>query len=243
MQVEPLHKLTIPDVDSFAYAKARYHYLLQIIFGETIAIDYCRRMSLFAPTEEASKYLIQQQNEEDAHLDMLTTYVGVHPRPEVLISPSLKKLDAIATDTVNRKNYVEAIFVQNFIVEGLNVTLLKELIHHTDSNLSEMCVKILKDEVGHAEFGVTEMKRILDEDKSRKLRKRLIQLQRKTLFYSTGLALSLAREAKDLGIPMKEFAKRVLDEHLERVALIDLPLPFLDRLLFKFAIIFLSIVG
>ena len=235
------HTLTIPNIESEAYYTARYHYLLQIIFGETIAIDYCKTMATFAPNKAASVFLLQQQSEEELHLDMLTEYVGNNPRPHVLISPYLKKLDATMKDAIERKDYIECIFIQNFIVEGLNISLLRELEHHTDSTLSELCSKILQNEIGHMEFGISEVRRILEEDTSIVIRKRLIKLQRITLFYSTGLAMTLALEAKDLGIPMKEFAENVLKEHLDRIAQVNFPLPFLDTILFKGMILFLKL--
>lgn len=235
------YKLTFPETESQAYLKARYHYLLQIIFGETISIDYCRTMATFAPNKEASIFLLRQQEEEDLHLEMLTEYVGNHPRPQVLISPSLKKLDAIMSDAIQRRDYIDCVFIQNFIVEGLNIGLLKELEHHTDGTLSELSTKILKDEMGHMEFGIQEIQRILSENSDPLLIKRLIKLQRKTLFYATGLAAGLAREAKDLGIPMDEFAERILAEHLERISKVRLPLPFMDKILFNGMILFLKL--
>lgn len=237
-----LHALTFPNIDSKEYTKARYHYLLQIIFGETIAIDYCRTMASFTNNEEASTFLLQQQKEEELHLDMLTEYVGMHPRPAVLISPYLKRLDDVMRDAIDKKDYVACVFIQNFIVEGLNISLLKELEHHSDVVLSELSTKILKDEMRHMEFGVTEIKRILQENNSPVLLKKLIWLQRKTLFYSTGLAMTLAREAKDLGIPMDEFAKTALDDHFDRISRAGLPLPYIDTLLFKTAILFLKVI-
>lgn len=236
-----VHELTFPNTESEAYYKARYHYLLQIIFGETIAIDYCKTMATFALNKEACTFLLQQQKEEELHLEMLTEYVGLHPRPEVLISPSLKKLDAIMKDAIERRDYIDCIFIQNFIVEGLNITLLRELEHHTDGMLSELSGAILQDELGHAEFGVQEITRILSENKEPATIKRLIRLQRKILFHSTGLAATLAREAKDLGIPMDEFARKVLKEHFERIHQANFPLPYIDTIIFRGMILFLKL--
>ena len=235
-----LHALTFPETETPEYFKARYYYLLQIIFGETIAIDYCKTMATFAPYEEAKTFLLKQQQEEELHLEMLVDYVGVNPRPNVLISPYLKKLDAIMQDAVDRKDYIDSVFIQNFIVEGLNISLLTELEHHADSNLSELSTKILRDEIGHMEFGIMEVRRILSENPSKELLRKLIKLQRITLFYSTGLAMTLAREAKYLGIPLDEFVKKVVSEHLERIKKSGFPLPLLDRVLCKGVIIFLG---
>ena len=237
-----VHLLTYPDTTSKEYYKARYHYLLQIIFGETVAIDYCRQMSTFAPSLEASTFLLQQQTEEELHLDMLVEYVGHNPRPQVLISSSLKKLDEIMKDAIDRRDYVDSVFIQHFIVEGLNISLLRELEHHSDAILSELSSKILQDEMGHMEFGVSELKRILSENPDPVLIHKLIWLQRKTLFYSTGLALTLAREAKDLGIPMDEFVKKVVSEHMDRITEAGFPLPLIDKVCFKLVIVFLGLV-
>lgn len=234
------HPLTYPDTDSESYFHARYHYLLQIIFGETIAIDYCKTMAQFAPSEDAKRFLLKQQEEESTHLDMLTEYVGAHPRPHALISPSLKKMDDLMRDAIERRDYVDSVFIQNFIVEGLNISLLRELAHHTDGNLSELASRILKDEISHMDFGVSEIKRILEEDKSEALRARLISLQRKTLWHATGLAFTLIREARALGIPIDEFAEKTVSEHFERIKEAKLPLPLLDKILFNTARVFLK---
>lgn len=136
-------------------------------------------------------------------------------------------------DAIIRNDYIESIFIQNFIVEGLNISLLQELTHHTDSTLSELSGKILADEYGHRDFGVEEIKRILEEEKENKmLRKKLIRVQRNVLFYGTWLALTLAKEAKYLGIPASEFGKKAVEEHYERVLYVKLPLPLIDRGLF-----------
>lgn len=237
----PVHSLTFPDTDSKEYNSARYHYLLQIIFGETIATGFCDKMATFAPTNEARNFLLQQQKEEDAHLELLTDYVSMHPRPQVSISPYLKKLDSFMVDALARKDYVECVFIQNFIVEGLNISLLRELEHHTDVNLSEMSRVILKDEIGHMEFGVSELRRILKEDPSKELLRKLIKLHRKTLIYSALLAQDLKREAKYLGIPMKELTEKTLSEHYDRINRAQFPLPYIDRLLFRVILSFLNL--
>lgn len=236
------HQLTIPDTDSLEYARARYHYLLQIEFGETVAIDYCKTIADFAPSDESRKFLYQQQIEEERHLEMMTEYIGAHARPKVKISPYLKKMDEIMSDAINKKDYVECIFIQNFIVEGLNISLLRELEHHTDGVLSELVGKILKDEMGHMQFGVDEIKKILDKNKSKKLVKKLIWLQRKTLFYATGLAMQLGREADNLGIPMGEFAKTVVSDHFDRIRQAKFPLPWIDKIAFKLVVVFLKMI-
>ena len=233
------HALTFPDTESEKYHKTKYHYLLQIIFGETISIDYCRIMATFAPNKKASIFLLQQQAEEEDHLEMLTDYVEKHPRPQVPVSSYLKKIDEIMSDAIKRRDYTDCVLIQNFIVEGLNISLLKELEHHTDGVLSELSTKILRDEITHMEFGVQEMKRIFSENASPFLIKKCIRLQRRILFYSTGLAMTLAREAKYLGIPMNEFASNVLSDHYTRISRANFPLPFIDRILFSGMILFL----
>lgn len=229
------HELTYPDIDSIEYYRTRYHYLLQIIFGETIAIDYCKTIATFAPTEHARTFLLKQQLEEETHLELLTEYVGTHPRPHVLISKSLRKLDAIMVDAIERKDYVACIFVQHFIVEGLNISLLQELEHHADGALSELSTRILIDERRHMEFGVEEIKRMLGEDKSPALRRKLIQLQRKTLYYAIGLAITLSKESRNLGIPIKEFFGNTIEGHTERISRVGLRLPFVDTVFLKVA--------
>lgn len=224
-----IHTLTFPDTDSAPYSKARYHYLLQIIFGETVAIDYCVRMASFSPSQNAKDFLLKQQEEENVHLEMLTEYVGLHPRPEVLISKPLRKLHAMMEKAIGEKDYVASAFIQNFVVEGLNVSLLKELEHHTDSALSELCSRILQDEITHVAFGVSEIKNLLIDDTSKALRKKLVSLHRKTTFQSALLWTTLMREASVIGIPVIELTRRTLQEHMDRVASVGFMLPFIDR--------------
>ncbi len=235
------HILTYPQTDSETYAKARYHYLLQIVYGETIAIDYCRIMSSFAPTIEARDFLLQQQKEEDTHLELLTDYVGSHSRTDALISSHLKKLDELMSQAIEKRDYVECVFIQNFIVEGLNVSLLRELEHHTDGILSEISTTILRDELQHMEFGVTEIQKILQEDTSGEMRKKLIRLQRKVLFHATLLAVDLTRESRDLGIPMSELAEKTLGDHLQRISRAGFALPFTERFLLRGMLLFFKL--
>lgn len=235
------HILTYPQTSSEAYAKARYHYLLQIVYGETIAIDYCRIMATFAPTVDAKDFLLQQQKEEDAHLELLTDYLGDHLRTNASISSHLKKLDTLMSQAIEKRDYVECVFIQNFIVEGLNISLLRELEHHTDGVLSEISTTILQDELKHMEFGVTEIKRILEEDANGEIRKKLIRLQRKVLFHATLLSMDLTRESKDLGIPMSELSKKTLEDHIQRILKADFILPFVDRLLLRGVLLFFKL--
>ena len=238
-----VHTLTFPNTSSPSYARTRYHFLLQVIYGETVAIDYCQRMASFAPNEETKNFLLKQQNEEDKHLEQLTEYASIHSRADMPISWYLRKLDEIMRDAIVDRDYVASVFIQNFIVEGLNISLLEELEHHGDAELSALCTSIIKDEVGHMQFGVDEVIRILRDDKDGTVTKRLISLQRRTLFYATGLAMVLGREAKNLGIPLNEFAEKTIQAHAKRVEDAQFPLPFIDRILFDVALLFLKVAG
>lgn len=237
-----VHELTFPDTNSKEYTEARHHYLLQIIFGETIAIDYCKMMASFAPNDDARSFLLQQQIEEDRHLEMLTNYFSNHTRDEEVISPYLKKMDKIMSNAINNHDYISSVFIQNFIVEGLNVSLLEELKHHADSELSELCSIILKDEIKHMDFGVTELRRILKEDKSGTDIKRLIKLQRKILIPSAQLAASLENKSKYLGIPNNEFIKNTVKQHVKRLEEAGMNLPLIDKVYFQITKSILSIL-
>ena len=225
------YALTYPVTDSFTYAKARHHYLTQIVYGEVLAKDFCKEMALFAPTNEAKEFLLKQQDEEDKHLAMLTDYVTTHARPIVSISRYIKKMHRMMDKAISEKDYITCVFGQNFIVESLNVTFLNEIAHHADGELSELCSEIIKEELGHEEFGIKEMKRILQQDKE--VSRKLISLYRKTFFYSFLLAASLSFESKDLGIPMDEFARNVIIHQNERLQEIGLKLGVLDELAFR----------
>ena len=234
------YALTYPVTDSFLYAKARHHYLTQIIYGEVLAKDYCIEMAKFAPTEEAKKFLLKQQSEEEEHLEMLTEYVTTHTRPVVSISKYIKKMHTMMDEAIAEKDYATCVFGQNFIVEALNVSFLNEIAHHADGELSELCQKILKEELAHEEFGVTEMKRTLREESANR---KLLALCRKTFFYASLLALSLSLESKDLGIPMDEFARNTIIHQKERLKDIGLTLHFMDELLFSAVMRFLPMVS
>ncbi len=233
------YALTYPVTDSFLYAKARHHYLTQIIYGEVLAKDYCKEMAKFAPTDQAKEFLLKQQSQEEEHLEMLTEYVTTHTRPVVSISKYIKKMHTMMDKAIAEKDYVTCVFGQNFIVEALNVSFLNEIAHHADGGLSELCQKILKEELAHEEFGVTEMKRILRGGENRKL----LLLYRKTFFYASLLALSLSLESKDIGIPMDEFARNTIIHQKERLKDIGLTLHFLDELLFSAVMRFLPVVS
>lgn len=239
--VENIHQLTYPDLEGAPYAKARYHYLFQIIFAESVAVDFCRTIAEFAPTKEAISFLLQQQKEEDMHLELLTEYVSSHAQPLVSVSPYLKKIDTMLQDSIARKEYVDSIFVQNFIIEGVNVSLLRELEHHADGALSQLITRILVDEVRHVEFGVSEIQRILKEDQSKDIRRKLLKTQRKALFFAIGFALNLMRDTKRVGIPMGEFMKKTVQEHRDRIERAGLPLPIFDNIFFGMTKIALSL--
>ncbi len=237
----PVHQLTFPDTDSKEYSSARYHYLLQIVFGETIAIDYCKRMASFAPTQAAHDFLLRQQEEENKHLELLTDFVGNHPRPHMPISSHLRKLDALMSNALERKDYIDCVFIQNFLLEGLNISLLRELEHHTDVVLSELSRKILDEEIAHMEFGVSEMKRIMKESADIGLHRKLVWLHRKTLFHSWLLARDLKREAGALGIPVHELTYKTLNEHYDRLTRAEFPLPLIDRIILRGGLVFLNL--
>jgi rubrerythrin len=226
------YALTYPITNSIVYAKARHHYLTQIVYGEVLAKDFCKEMALFAPNDEAKSFLLNQQNEETKHLEMLTDYVTTHTRPIASISKYIKKMHVMMDKAILEKDYITCVFGQNFIVESLNVSFLNEIAHHADGELSELCGEILKEELGHEEFGINEMKRILKQDTE--VRKKLISLYRITFLYSSLLAASLSFESKDLGIPMDEFARNVIIHQKERLQEIGLKLGVLDGLAFSF---------
>jgi hypothetical protein len=237
-----VHALSFADTTSKEYSKARYHYLYQILFAETIAVDFCRTIATFAPTKQAADFLLQQQIEEDEHLEMLTQYIENHPRPEVHVSFFLKKIDLIIQDAIARRDYIDCIFIQNFIIEGLNVSLLKELAHHTDGELSEVISIILQDEVKHVSFGVQEIKRILKENKSKQLYTKLRSTQRKALMYGIGFAINFIQDTKHIGIPMSEYTRNTMKEHYKRIIDAGFPLSVVDRFLFKSTGVVLSML-
>ena len=154
----------------------------------------------------------------------------IHTRPVVSISRYIKKMHYMMDKAISEKDYVTCVFGQNFIVEALNVSFLNEIAHHADGELSELCQKILKEELAHEEFGITEMKRILRDEE---VNSKLLALYRKTFFYASLLALSLSFESKDLGIPMDEFARNTIIHQKERLKDIGLTLAFMDELLFS----------
>src|SRR5689334_5733137 len=114
------------DWESESYKRARFHYLLQIIYGESLAINYCREMSEFAPTVQARDFLLQQQREEDTHLELLTETVSHMARPPVSISKHLQKMHQIMSDALARHDWATCILGQNFMIEGFSITLCEQ---------------------------------------------------------------------------------------------------------------------
>jgi 1,2-phenylacetyl-CoA epoxidase catalytic subunit len=235
-----LHELTYPNTQSEEYKNARYHYLLQVVFGEVSAIDYCKTIAEFAPTQEAKEFLLQQQKEEEKHLDMLTSYLVERKGADTSLVYLVKRLDDIIREHITNKDYVQSIFLQHFFVEGLNVSLLKELEHHADGELSELVREILNDEVRHVEFGVRELRRILEEDTSNIIRKELAKSQRKITYTAILLFFKTALDLKRMSLPLPEALAKTIREYKMNLSRIGLPLPLLDRLVLKSLVILFS---
>lgn len=227
--IATVHELTYPDIGTTSYSKARYHYIIQIIYGETLAIDYCSRIAEFAPNEHARKFLLKQQEEENFHLELLTDYVSAHSRYSEEVSGYFSNVHVLMNQAIEEKDYVTAIFIQNFLVEGLVVTLLSEFEHHTDPELSALSRRILDDERKHMEFGLTEIKRILEEGLDGAMMTKIRRVHRTTFLNGALLAVSLLRESNKLGIPMPEFSRNVVDQHFERIQAAKFPLSFIDK--------------
>ena len=231
-----------PDFEGEDYKKARYHYLLQILFGESLAINYSKTIAGFAPTPDAKAFLLKQQAEEERHLEMLTDYVQAIDRPPVKISKHMRGLHKIVEKILEQRDYAGAIMMQNFIVEGLVIVLLKEMQKHGDDTLKQICTDIIKDEVGHVAFGVSQMRELLSKEKDNKLQNRLSNIQRRALVRSLLLFIDLGNEAKDLGIKWDLLAEEVVEEHLKRIKDAGFKLTFYDNLALKFSVWFYTLV-
>ncbi len=240
-----MSKEIITNTESEEYKKARYHYLLQVIFGETLAIDYCNVIASFAPNQNAKDFLLKQQADEDKHLEALTDYMNIPSRPDVKVSKHMGAVHKVMHKTLEEKDYAGSILIQNFIAEGLVIILLGEMSKHGDATLAELCDSINRDEVSHVQFGVSELKRMLSEhngEGAKKLNRRLATLQRKVLFHGVLLFADLALEAKDLGIKWDDLADKVLEDHYARIKEADFHIPFYDKIMLKVAIWFFVIV-
>ena len=226
------------DWESEEYKRARFHYLLQIIYGESLATNYCHTMSTFAPTDAACDFLLQQQQEEGTHLELLTDVVSAMDRPPVYISKQMHKMHDIMNGALEKKDWASCILVQNFIVEGLSLTLCQQQGKYGDEKIHQVFDRILKDEVRHVEFGIQELKKIIDADSNGTIQKKLIRIQRKTLYRAILLFKDLAPDADDIGIAWDDLAEKVVREHMERIARAGLRLPWADRIFLKSAIAF-----
>ena len=107
-----------------------------------------------------------------------------------------------------------------------------------DEKIHQVFERIVKDEVRHVEFGIQELKKIIDADTNGTVQKKLIRIQRKTLFHAVLLFKDLAPDADDIGIKWDDLAEKVLREHMERIKRAGLRLPLMDRLFLKIAIAF-----
>ena len=229
------------DYGSESYKKARFHYLLQIIFGESLAINYCKTIATFAPSAEARDFLLQQQIEEETHLELLTEYVAHIDRPHVPISSNMRRLHAVMDKVLEDKDYAKSVFVQNFIVEGLVITLLEEMSRHGDEGLKSLCDKIISDEVRHVQFGVDELKSILSQNDKR-IYSELIAIQRRTLLPSILLFFNLAVDARKLGIDWDVLAAKTIEKHTGHIRAADFHLPLLDRMFLTICVWVLKIL-
>jgi 1,2-phenylacetyl-CoA epoxidase catalytic subunit len=230
------------DFDSENYKKARFHYLLQILFGESLAIDYSKTIAEFAPTPEARAFLLKQQADEERHLEMLTDYVETIDRPKVKISKHMRGLHRIVEKILKEKDYAGAVMMQNFIVEGLVIVLLKEMQKHGDETLKKICADITHDEISHVAFGVSQMRELLAKEKDNKLQNRLSNIQRRALIRSVLFFTNLAGEAKDLNIEWDRLAKETVEEHLLRIKNSGFKLTFYDSWALKFSLWFYTVV-
>jgi uncharacterized membrane protein YheB (UPF0754 family) len=226
------------NTESEEYKKARYHYLLQIIFGETLAINYCNTIASFAPNQNAKNFLLKQQADEDKHLEALTDYMNIPSRPDVKVSKHMADVHKVMEKVLEEEDYAGSILIQNFIAEGLVIILLQEMSKHGDASLKKLCDSINSDEVSHVNFGVSELKRVLVENKNKKLVKRLATLQRRVLFHGVLLFADLALEARHLGIKWDELADKVLEDHYARIKEANFHIPFYDKIMLKIAIWF-----
>ena len=232
---------TTTDFDSEGYKKARFHYLLQILFGESLAIDYCKTIAEFAPNTAARDFLLKQQREEEKHLELLTDYVSNIDRPHVPISKNMRKLHVVMDKALEEKNYTKSIFVQNFIVEGLVITLLEEMSKHGDVGLKKICDDIISDELRHVQFGVDQLREILSENND-KVYSELIKIQRKTLIPAILLFFNLAVDAKKLGIAWDELAQKTIEKHNQHIDGAGLHLPLFDKVFLIICVWVLKIV-
>lgn len=228
------------NIEDKNYQEARFHYLLQILFGESLAINYSKTIASFAPSKESQDFLLRQQKEEESHLELLSDYVASIDRPAVKISKHMKELHNIMEKSLEKKDYPASILVQNFIVEGLVIVLIEEMSKHGDEKLKKLCLKINKDEVSHVAFGVSELKKELLKDS--KLNKKLSNIQRLALFRAVLFFTDLAIEASYMGIAWDDLARKVVENHLTRIKDAGLKIPFYDKLLLKVAIWFFIIV-
>ncbi|HEY4517534.1 MAG TPA: ferritin-like domain-containing protein [Candidatus Paceibacterota bacterium] len=226
------------DWESDEYKRARFHYLLQILYGESLAVHYCEMMSAFAPTSEARDFLLQQEREENTHLELLTDTVSMMERPPAPISKQMRRMHEIMSTVLEKKDWAACILIQNFIVEGLSLTLCEQQGKYGDEKIHQVFERIVKDEVRHVEFGIQELKKIIDADTNGTVQKKLIRIQRKTLFHAVLLFKDLAPDADDIGIKWDDLAEKVLREHMERIKRAGLRLPLMDRLFLKIAIAF-----
>ena len=229
------------DWESYAYKRARFHYVLQIIYGEALAIDYCTVMSSFAPTEEAKQFLLQQKKEEDAHLELLTDVVSKMDRPHERISPATKKLHKIMKKVLKEKDWPGSILVQNFIVEGLALSLCEQQGAYGDDTIHAVFSTIITDEVRHVAFGVDELKKVLESQTDRRVYRNLIWIQRKSLFYAIMIFKDLARDANKIGVGWDNLAYKVLHDHMDRITQAGFRLPLFDRVFLTCAIMFFKV--
>lgn len=226
--------------DSEEYKQARFHYLLQVIFGESLAINYCKTIAEFAPNEDSKTFLLKQQEEEETHLYLLSEYAAKIDRPKSEISKHMRGLHNVIDKALIEKDYASSIFIQNFVVEGLVITMTKELYEHGDEDLKRISAVILHDEVRHVEFGVKEIKRELETNKCNL--NKLINIQRKALFQAVLLFADLAIDVKHLGIKWDKMAEDTVKEHLKRIEDAGMHIPLFDKLFLKTAILFFKII-
>lgn len=225
-----------PDWDSERYKKTRLHYISQFVFGESMAMDYSREMSAFAPTSETRDFLSVQSKEEEHHATMFTDVLSGDAQKPRAVVPHLMKLHELMEDALKKKNWAQALFIQNIAIEGLVLVLFKELRKHSDETLAHIFDIAIRDEEKHVAFGISEMKKIFEKDKEGAIKKEIRHLQRKVMYHSALIFRDVALEAGDLGVAWDELAEIVIRDNLRQMHTIGLKLPILDRIFYFFGV-------
>ena len=150
---------------------------MQLLRGETAALEGAGGLIRIAPNRPSKVFLSTQTVDEGRHLEVIIhrmLELGVEdPEREIArrANGKLLRFRERLLDLVGSGDWVAALFAQNVILEAMEFAVFQRHAREADDRTREMLEAIVKDERRHIGFGENELGRTLKADP--KVRERL----------------------------------------------------------------------